>query len=107
MCTRLQTNQQVITAIAVSPINNSIFLTADKNGEIALWRAGASPSMSMAKLLPPEKGESAGPNAAVVTCLEVVGDRLVVAGTYGQGLNIWDLRSELWLDQISQSVYAL
>ena len=54
-----------------------------------------SPSMSVAKLLPPEDVASAGPNAAVVTCLEVVGDSLLVAGTYGQGINIWNLRSAL------------
>lgn len=87
-----QTNQAITTAMAISPTNNQIFLTADKNGEIAVWRIGAAPSMSMAKMLPPETTPESGPNAAVVTCLEIVGDVFILAGTYGQGVNVWDLR---------------
>ena len=86
----LQTEHSIITAISSVPASDQAFLTADKSGEVSLWQVNAG--KPAATLMPPSTSGDVK-NASVITCLEVLANNLILAGTYGQGINVWDLRS--------------
>lgn len=78
----------MITAISAVPTSPVAFLTADRSGKIYIWDARVS--KPVITLLPPEI--EAAQNEGVITCLDTLDPNFVVAGTYGQGVNVWDLR---------------
>lgn len=89
-CLQLGT-QGMMTSLTAMPTMSRAFLTAHKTGVVYLWDTNncAAP---VATMLPPHYGDPpAGGNLGVVTCLEILG-RLVLAGAFGQGVNVWDLR---------------
>lgn len=91
-CVAPQTDQAMITAISCVPSSDQAFLSAGRSGEVLVWQI-TTPNKPAATLLPPaptDGGADPG-NASVITCLEVLG-HLVLAGTYGQGTNVWNLR---------------
>jgi hypothetical protein len=80
----------MITAISCVPSSAQAFLSAGRNGEVLVWQI--TMQTPAATLLPPKILDGGGDeNASVITCLEVLG-HLVLAGTYGQGTNVWNLR---------------
>ncbi len=86
----LQSDQAMITAISCVPSSEMAFLSAGRSGEVLVWQV--TQNKPAATLLPPAAADGAdGGNASVITCLEVLG-HLVLAGTYGQGTNVWNLR---------------
>ena len=90
VCT-LQTDKAIITAISAVPASDQAFLTASKTGEVSVWQVNSG--RPAAVLQPSEDGEQSA-NASVITSLEVLANHLVLAGTYGQGISVWDLRSD-------------
>ena len=83
----MQTDQSLITAIIAVPTSSLAFLTADRSGKIYIWDARSS--NPVITLLPPEDSAA---NASVVTALDTLEPNFVLSGTYGQGINVWDLR---------------
>lgn len=84
----MQTTHVMITFLVSMGTGSRAFLSADKSGFVFLW--DVQKPEKLATLKPPH-ASSNEPNLGVITCLEVVG-HLVLAGAYGQGINVWDLR---------------
>ena len=83
----------MITSISCVPSSSQAFLSAGRSGEVLVWQLANTSKPAAVLLPPPNEGGPDGGNASVITCLEVLG-HLVLAGTYGQGTNVWNLRHE-------------
>ena len=89
----MQSDHPLITAILPVPTSSGAFMSADRTGKVYIW--DVKKPDPVITLIPPEDTGTVGQNernAKVITALDTLRPNFVVSGTYGQGMNVWDLR---------------
>lgn len=88
----MQTDHTMITAISAVPTSALAYLSADRSGKIYIWNVKSPSPRPVVVLIPAPNATTSSPNAGVITCLDTLDPNFVLAGTYGQGVSVWDLR---------------